>query len=198
MELTSLRMIQMSRRFLTFQITESLNFTMTRVSHPSYSCILHPVTRFLAVSLLSLLGATLNISPLVSHRAVDGSRQVLTVGQTAMAQATAVTDDEVTRYARSILDIEPIRREALEELSSILETDSPPSVMCNNESSYNNMPREARRVVVDYCHQSRDIVEGYDLSISRFNFITEQQQRNRTLRNRIQQELIDAQSSSAQ
>ncbi|MGB3495614.1 MAG: DUF4168 domain-containing protein [Elainellaceae cyanobacterium] len=166
---------------------------MNRVSYPSISGIWHPVTRFLTVSLLSFMGATLSVSPLIS---ANGDRTPsLTFGQSAAAQ-TAVTDDDLGRYARAILDIEPIRREALEELSSILETDSPPSVICNNESSYRRMPRDARRVVVDYCNQSREIVEGYELTIRQFNLITEQQRQDSRMRDRIQEELLDIQLPS--
>lgn len=194
MELTSLRMIQMSRRFLISQITESPNFPMTRVLYPSFSRIWHPATRLLAISLLSFMGAVLSV-PGLSLDSENNSRfHLFAIGQPAAAQTPSIPDEDVMRYARAILDIEPIRQEATEELSSILETDSLPPVECNNASSYRGMSREARQVVVDYCNQSRVIVEGYELSIRQFNLITEQQRTNRTLRNRIQQELMRMQS----
>lgn len=198
MELTPLKMIQMSRRFLISQITESPKFPMVRVLFRSLSCIRQPVVRFVAIGLISLVGTALSVPSLSITDADENYAYSLNIGQPAFAQASTVTDDEVARYARAILDIEPVRQDATELLSSILGTDNLPAVMCNDESSYGDFSREARQVVVDYCSQSQEIVESYQLTIRRFNAITEQQRTNRALRNRIQQELLRIQTSSRQ
>ncbi len=169
---------------------------MTRVLYPFHSFIRYPATRLFAVGLLSLMGAVLSVPTQTVDSVANSRVPLFSIGQSAAAQTPSITDAEVARYARAILDIEPIRQEATEELSSILETNSLPSVTCDNTDSYSNMSREARRVVVGYCNESRTIVEGYELSIRQFNRITEQQRNNPRLRDRIQQELMRMQRGS--
>ena len=45
-------------------------------------------------------------------------------------------------------------------------------------------------IAVSYCNQAKEIIERNDLTVSRFNEITQLQRKDRTWREKIQAELI--------
>ncbi len=124
------------------------------------------------------------------------------VGEPAYAQsssqATTISSAEIRNYALSVLDIENIRQQWSESIIEVLEVDTPPSIACNDPDSIQEMRRNAREMVIRFCNASIEIVEGHNLSISRFNAITELMNSNTELQERIQDELLNLQSNSAQ
>lgn len=110
------------------------------------------------------------------------------------AFAQSVSDEELQRYARSLLAIEPIRQAAYDEIKRILGTGEVPSITCNRPNSLNRLDANIREIAVNYCNQSTRIVERNNLSIGRFNTITTILQDDPDLLLRIQQEMLRLQS----
>lgn len=113
------------------------------------------------------------------------------LGTAAYAQS-AVSNQEVQNYARSILEIEPVRQNAYDAIKRITGSDVPP-IMCNRPASLNNLSREVREIAVNYCRQSAQIAASHGLSADRFNAITAALQSDPDLAARIQEAMVQIQ-----
>lgn len=119
------------------------------------------------------------------------------VTQAAIAQSS-ISNEEISQYARAVLQIDQYRSEAYTEIKDILlnfDMDvSEISVTCTNTQNIASVPRSVRRqvrdILTDYCNQSQDAVEAAGLSPRRFNEITEAHEADQAVFERIQQELI--------
>jgi Domain of unknown function (DUF4168) len=109
------------------------------------------------------------------------------------ALAQAIPEDELQRYARSLLAIEPIRVSAYDEIKEIMGDRDIPSINCHRPSSLNNLSNDIRAIAVNYCNQAIEIVERNNLTISRFNAITTAVQEDATLESRVQEMLVQLQ-----
>ncbi|KAB0243237.1 DUF4168 domain-containing protein [Microcystis aeruginosa EAWAG127a] len=99
------------------------------------------------------------------------------------------TADQIKRYATAVLLIETQRKQAYQAISQILGK-SPPAITCNQRESFNNLPANAQRIAVDYCNNSKKIVQDSGLTASQFNTITNRISSGDNLRRRVQNEMI--------
>jgi hypothetical protein len=109
----------------------------------------------------------------------------LSFDSTAYAQA-AITDSEIQSYARSVLQIEPIRQAAYDGIKRASGAEVPP-ILCHRPSSLNSLDPNIRSIAIDYCNQAIAIVESNNLTITRFNEITVAHKSDAGLAGRIQQ-----------
>ena len=108
-----------------------------------------------------------------------------------------VTTEEVTQYARAVLEMDEYRTEAYTKIKDILLSVnmdiSEIDVSCSSRD-ISKVPRSVRRnveeILVGYCNQAQEIVEANQLTSRRFNEITNAHRQNEGLSERIQQELI--------
>jgi hypothetical protein len=115
----------------------------------------------------------------------------------AIAQNT-ISNEEITQYARAVLEIDQYRNDAYTEIKDLLlavdMTVSDINFTCSGSQDLSRVPRSVRRTVretlADYCNQSQDAVEGNGLSPKRFNEITAAHEADQNVFERIQQELI--------
>ena len=120
----------------------------------------------------------------------------------AIAQAT-VTNEEVTQYARAVLQMDAYRSEAYTQIKDLLlgvNVDiSAVDMSCTNTRDLSDVPRRVRRdvekIVVDYCNQARAIVEDNGLNARRFNEITAAHRDDAALAERIRREMLRLQES---
>lgn len=112
--------------------------------------------------------------------------------QTAVAQS--INEDEVKNYARTVLAIEPIRQAAYNEIKKITSSGEVPAIACHKSESLGQLPGNLRTIAVNYCNQSKRIVESNGLTVPRFNAITMGVQANPDLEKRIQSELLRLQA----
>jgi signal recognition particle receptor subunit beta len=99
------------------------------------------------------------------------------------------TADQIKRYAKAVLLIETERKQAYQAISQILGK-SPPVITCNHLESFNNLPANAQRIAVDYCNNSKKIVQDSGLNATEFNAITNRVRSDDNLRRRVQNEMI--------
>ncbi len=90
---------------------------------------------------------------------------------TDSASAQGITAEEISNYARSIVAIEQQRSQAYQEVEAILRY--VPAIDCRNADAVNQLDREVRVIVVNYCEGSKNLVTSNGLTIQRFNEITE-------------------------
>ncbi|AFZ30420.1 hypothetical protein Glo7428_1871 [Gloeocapsa sp. PCC 7428] len=153
----------------------------------------HRFRRMLSRSLvIATLSSVSVVSGLVPNLA--GSRQV---EFSSVAYAQAVSNAEVTNYARSVLVMEPVRQTAFNEIKRIISSDNIPPIVCNQPRSFSSLPTDARNIAVEFCKRSRQIVESNGLTINRFNAITVNLQSDAQLERRVKNELLRLQNASA-
>ncbi|MEO9123200.1 MAG: DUF4168 domain-containing protein [Microcoleus sp.] len=115
----------------------------------------------------------------------------------AAAQAQDISNQEITSYARAVLAIEPRRVEAYNEIKGMA-GGSVPRVVCNETQEINRLSGGVRGIAVNYCQQAKKVIETNGLTVSRFNQLTLQQQRDPEVKQRIQAELLRLQQSGNQ
>ncbi len=123
----------------------------------------------------------------------------VTIGTIAIAQTIAQTPEppsaqEVRNYASAILAMEPLRQTAYTEVKRIVGSGNVPEITCHRRQGLDSLAPDIRIIAIDFCTQSKRIVEGSGLSISRFNDITLLLENDQTLQQRIQAELIRLQN----
>ncbi|MCT7980787.1 DUF4168 domain-containing protein [Laspinema olomoucense] len=120
--------------------------------------------KLLCISVLSALGI---LTGSVPHLSLDSANWIGTYS----ASAQSITPEEMDNYARSILAIEQQRSQASQEVQTIL--NYVPAIDCRNADAVNQLDREVKAIVVNYCESSKNLVTSNGLTIQRFNEITE-------------------------
>jgi hypothetical protein len=116
------------------------------------------------------------------------------------AQMTSVSDDEVTRYAKAVLAIEGKRRQiyadakGLPEWNSVSQKASSKGVnVC--DLSQAELPGNIYSLCQQLFKASQTEVSRYGFDNSTFNRITQAQQRDRQLQQRIQTQMVQINNS---
>ena len=135
----------------------------------------------------SLVFATLTVGGLIT---------TLGLSAKANAQIPPVNNTEITNYAQSILNMEPKRQQAFDKIKKIIGLKEIPKIVCNDPSSMNDLPKEARELAVNYCNDSQNIVSENNLTFDRFNQITVEIQNNSDLKDKIYKTLLRLQNES--
>lgn len=111
----------------------------------------------------------------------------------AQAQNNNYDEEQLTSYATAVLEIEPIRKEVQRKVKTELEGEPMPETACNRSETYQDLPDQARSLIINYCNRSEEIVEEQGLTISEFNEITEQVQNNSELREKVREKMLELQ-----
>lgn len=136
------------------------------------------LVRSLLVSALSATGLAWGWAP--QWQSAAG----LSFDSAAYAQS-GVSESEIQNYARSVLQIEPYRLAAYDDIKRATGTEVPP-ILCHRPSSLSSLDPSIRQTAIDYCNQAIAIVERNSLTITRFNEITVAHQSNPGLASQIQ------------
>ena len=111
------------------------------------------------------------------------------VWQNASAQGQSnYSDTIITNFAQAVLAIEDLRNQAYEDIKKIAGT--VPEIACHESDSLRNLPSEVRKIVVQYCNDSKDIVENSGISTTQFNELATEAQSSESLTRRIQNVMI--------
>jgi hypothetical protein len=113
----------------------------------------------------------------------------------AIAQTFNVNDAELTNYVKAVLEMEPVRQQAFEEIKKIIGSKDIPQVICNDSASINALPGKAKDIAVNYCNQSQQIVKKF-IPVERFNEITLEKQKNTTLQKQLYKASLNLQKTS--
>ncbi|HEY9816158.1 MAG TPA: DUF4168 domain-containing protein [Candidatus Obscuribacterales bacterium] len=109
------------------------------------------------------------------------------------AQAQTLSDQELRNYASAVLVIEPLRQTAFNEIRTLSGNNAASSIACHRPESITRLNSNVRSIARNYCDRAIRIVEQNDLTIERFNAITQmlgQASRSSDLHQRLQEELI--------
>jgi hypothetical protein len=97
----------------------------------------------------------------------------------------AVNDADLRKYAKAIIEIEPLRLEALQAIKSKV-SGGVPSLMCHQPGNLDGLPADARRIFVKHCDRASDIASKNGLSMDSFNRITAAVSADAGLRSKLQ------------
>ncbi|NJN29463.1 MAG: DUF4168 domain-containing protein [Synechococcales cyanobacterium RM1_1_8] len=137
--------------------------------------------RWLWVSTLAAVGLLSGLVP-------GWNAGQLSLSSAALAQSKKpVTAENVANFVRAAMAMEPKRKQAVQEIQGAM--GSVPAIRCDDRDSFNELDPSVRSVAINYCNESKRIVEASGLSIERFNEILIEQKSNRALRDRIQSEM---------
>lgn len=99
------------------------------------------------------------------------------------------SDEEVTNYAQTVLKIEDQRRIAYDQIEAVID-DQPPEIACDQPQTIQKLPDEAQKIAVEFCNESKQIAQDSGLSSNQFNAMTENAQKDASLKKRIQNAMI--------
>lgn len=144
------------------------------------------LSKSLIVATISTIGCLSGLAP-----AFSGNLQIQRFIPAVTAQT--VSPPDISNYARAVLALEPIRKDALARIEKIL--GRVPSIVCSEPKTLNALSREAREIAVNFCNKSKEIVESNGLTTNTFNQITIKLQNDPALQQQIQQEMLRLQQS---
>lgn len=150
-----------------------------------------PMSRLYPTGLTLLLAASSVLFDLVPSIKTNLSLQW---GHGAVAQT--LSSAELENYASAVLVIEPLRQAAYEEIRSILGSNSVPSIACHRPETIDRLDSNIRSIARNYCDRAIRVVQQNDLSIERFNAITQMMtDRDSPLYDQLQDTLLDLQQN---
>ena len=110
---------------------------------------------------------------------------------TPIPTMTSVSTEEVTNYAKVVLEIEPRRQQAYREIQKNSSNDEKvPEIVCTRADTIAPLPKIVQDIAVNYCNQSKKIGTKHDLTMQKFNAITVTAKSDPELQRRIYNELI--------
>ena len=144
--------------------------------------------RSLVLSAISTVGLSIGLLTDLSS-----SSSNLLFSTVVYAQQFSETD--LTKYARAVLEAEPVREAALGEIKQKIGSGDVPPIACYKPETLDNLPENARNVAKDYCNKYEGIVKKYFTSVEQFNSITKTVQNDPNLKKRIQDEMLRLQGN---
>lgn len=114
----------------------------------------------------------------------------------AIAQPVSINKKEINNYAQAVLAMEPARQQAFEKIKKIIGSKDVPQIICHDPKSFNPLPKNAKEIAVNYCKQSKEIVEKSGLTVEKFNTITVEIQTNNKLKDQLYDALLLLQKNS--
>lgn len=171
----------------------------------SWYCLKRHFSKSLILGALSTLGVFSGFAINLS----EGSHNLSLIAPAAAQSARPpilnadVSNDEVTNYAKAVLEMEPLRQQAYNDVKQLVGAGDVPPIVCFQEKSMQNLPTNARPVVERFCNRSKEIIEKYfganQAGSQRYNDITTaisgDNPPNPSLQQRIQNELIRLQKT---
>ena len=161
--------------------------------------------RIAATSILvSVLSTIWVLSGFTLTRKQFVSTITLSAAHAQVSGQGAPSIENIERYALSVLQIDGPRNEAYTEIKNILiEADvggnrSDLALSCGSNriisQNLSRLPRNVRpnvrSIIVNFCNQAREIVEGNGLSVRQFNNITDLHRGDPALADRIREQML--------
>lgn len=148
--------------------------------------------RLVSSGILASLGIMLGLTPEVSVKLLNSDAPI-TVALANNAYGQQFTPTEIENYAKAGYAVELLRREVYQEIKNLI-NEPPPDILCDRQSTIDNLKPEVKKIANRYCNQSRQIVEQNNLSINRFNELKSQYDRQDSFYQQVQRNLIKLQN----
>ncbi|MEL6494722.1 MAG: DUF4168 domain-containing protein [Cyanobacteria bacterium J06623_7] len=123
--------------------------------------------RLISGTVLASCGILLGLAPEMSLKYANYPSSIH-LSRSYAASAQEFTPEETQSYAKAGYEVELLRREVYQELKSLM-NEPPPTIVCDRQSTIDELKPQAQEIANRYCTQSRQIVQQNNLSINRFN-----------------------------
>jgi Domain of unknown function (DUF4168) len=123
--------------------------------------------RLINSSILASLGIMLGLTPEISIQSTEVN-SVVTVSLASSAYGQQFTPAETENYAKAGYEVELLRRKVYQEIKNLIK-EPPPNILCDQQSTIDQLKPEIKNIANRYCNQSQQIVQRHGLSINRFN-----------------------------
>jgi hypothetical protein len=163
-----------------------LNVDFTVPSKLNQLCV-----RLISRSILASLGMILGFAPQISLKSSEDPLMVISFSSNAYGQQ--ITAAETESYARAGYQVELLRRQVYQEIKNSI-GEPPPNIVCDHQSTWDNLKPEVKNIANRYCTQSRQIVQQNNLSINRFNELKSQYDRQDGFYQQVQKILLRLQN----
>lgn len=117
------------------------------------------ISGYLLSGILAVSGIFLGLVPEISPSN--------SIKLSSLAYAKNYTEAEVENFAKAAYAVELLRQRAYQEIKKI--DQSPPPIICNQSSNWDNLPSNIKKIAIRYCEQFTKIVNDHNLSSTRFN-----------------------------
>jgi hypothetical protein len=152
----------------------------------TFDCSLFNLNRtFIHTLVASVLAATAILCGIVPEFSSQSPR----LNFSSSAYTQDFNDQQIANYARAVLLMESYRQQAYKDIQRAI-GQPPPEIVCNQPSTFRNLPSEAQKIAVNYCKVSKKIVENSGISVSQFNTMTTRIRSDQNLERRIQNAMI--------
>ncbi|MFM1843177.1 MAG: hypothetical protein RLZZ490_1919 [Cyanobacteriota bacterium] len=141
------------------------------------------LSRFLIANTLALFGMFGGVIPEVSWQPA-----AVILRQSARSQDLG--SDKINRYAKAVMAIEVERKQAFQEIQTLIGR-VPPQLTCTNRDSIKKLPRNAQAIAVNFCNQSKQIAQDSGLTADEFNRITTAARKDANLKAQIQRAIMN-------
>ncbi len=109
--------------------------------------------------------------------------------------SSVLNPEKISAYAQSILSLEPQRISSYEKMKVESKDEAPPKVVCDREDTIKRLRGNIKKIAVNYCNESKKIVESYQLTVAEFNMITQQVNENADVKKLVVEQLVALQKS---
>lgn len=123
--------------------------------------------RIFSSSILALTALTSGLIPEISTPK-NINQPYLAISWSDKAFAQQFTPEETENYAKAGYEVELLRREAYQEIKTLI-NEPPPNIVCDRQDTINSLQPEVQEIANRYCNQSRQIVQRHNLTVDRFN-----------------------------
>ncbi|MBE9042379.1 DUF4168 domain-containing protein [Oscillatoriales cyanobacterium LEGE 11467] len=118
-------------------------------------------------------------------------------GETEVGEEPVLDKEQtIAAYARSVWEIDRLRRTAYQQIDEANDDNPPPQVICDNPETVAGLRGQVKQIAVDYCLQAQDIVREQRLSVPIFNEVTQRLTQDAQLKAEVENELRRIQQSS--
>jgi hypothetical protein len=100
----------------------------------------------------------------------------------------AISESKVSRYARAVLEIEPIRLKYVKQAKELLKGNLPKKLCLPGY-----VPPGLEKICSNYLSESKAVIERHQLTMDEFNDITTQASIDKELNNLIQKHMLERQ-----
>ncbi|MGB5633901.1 MAG: DUF4168 domain-containing protein [Waterburya sp.] len=150
--------------------------------------------RIISSSVLALISLTGGFIPEISmgsHDAKEISWLKTSLARDAYGQQ--FTPEETENYAKAGYEVELLRREVYKEIKNLM-NEPPPNIVCDQQSTIDNLQPEVKEIANRYCNQSQQIVQQNNLTINRFNELKTHYDRHDSFYQQVQGILLKLQN----
>lgn len=151
--------------------------------------------RILSSSVLMLIGLTGGLIPEISLGSSEDVNQIsrLTISWSRIAYGQQFTPEETENYAKAGYEVELLRRDIYKEIKNLI-NESPPQIVCDQQSTIASLQPEVQAIANRYCNQSQQIVQQNNLTVNRFNELKTYYENRDTFYNQVQEVLLKLQN----